>query len=312
MNSSQATQSTLDAQLAPPAVRSGVHPATTAPKNRRRRLGGTRWGLTLLAAVIGLVFVAPALWILIGSFRPTDDIFSSLTPLNWGLIIPSRASFNNYLALLTSGGFAHALGNTVLVCIGSVLLGLLLSLPAAYALSAFKFPGRNVIFGFVVISFMMPFDAIAIPLSQLFTDWGLTNTLVGLILPGIGNGLAIFNLRQHFLSIPLSYREAAMLEGASEPRILFSVYVPMSGAAITNSMLLIFLGQWTAYLWPLLVVSDNSLQVAPVALAMTFGEHAADYGQNFAGIVMLSLIPAIIVFFLQRVFGQLSLSSGED
>lgn len=274
-------------------------------------LGRTRWGFTILAAFIGLVFTVPALWILIGSFRPTDDIFSSLTPLNWGLIIPSRASFDNYVALL-NGGFAVALGNTVLVCVGSVLLGLLLSLPAAYALSAFTFRGRNLIFGFVVISFMMPFDAIAIPLSQLFTDWGLTNTLVGLILPGIGNGLAIFNLRQHFLGIPRSYREAAMLDGASEPRILFSVYVPMSGAAITNSMLLIFLGQWTAYLWPLLVVSDKSLQVAPVVLAMTFGEHAADYGQNFAGIIMLSLIPAAIVFAMQRVFGQLSLSSGES
>jgi len=274
-------------------------------------LGRTRWGFTILAAFIGLVFMVPALWILVGSFRPTDDIFSSLTPLNWGLIIPSHASFDNYVALLNAG-FAGALGNTVLVCIGSVLLGLLLSLPAAYALSAFTFRGRNLIFGFVVISFMMPFDAIAIPLSQLFTDWGLTNTFVGLILPGIGNGLAIFNLRQHFLGIPRSYREAATLDGASEPRILLSVYVPMSGAAITNSMLLIFLGQWTAYLWPLLVVSDKSLQVAPVALAMTFGEHAADYGQNFAGIIMLSLIPAAIVFAMQRVFGQLSLASGED
>jgi putative chitobiose transport system permease protein len=279
---------------------------------QRRRLGRTSWGYTTLAAFIGLVFVAPALWILIGSFRPTDDIFSSLTPLTWNLIIPTRASFDNYIALLTTGGFAHALGVTALVCTGSVLLGLVLSLPAAYALSAFRFRGRNLIFGFVVISFMMPFDAIAIPLSQLFSDWGLTNSLAGLILPGIGNGLAIFNLRQHFLNIPQSYREAAMLEGASEPRILWSIYMPMSGAAISNSMLLIFLGQWTAYLWPLLVVSDSSLQVAPVALAMTFGEHSADYGQNFAGIIMLSLIPAAIVFTIQRVFGQLSLSSGVD
>jgi multiple sugar transport system permease protein/putative chitobiose transport system permease protein len=158
---------------------------------------------------------------------------------------------------------------------------------------------------------MVPFEAIAIPLSQLFNTWSLGNTLVGLILPGIGNGLAIFNLRQYFMGIPSSYREAAMIDGASEPRILFAIYTRMSGPALTNSALLIFLGQWTAYLWPLLIVTDNRLQLAPVALAGTFGEHSADYGANFAGAVLLSLIPAISIFALQRSFGRLSIGSGE-
>jgi multiple sugar transport system permease protein/putative chitobiose transport system permease protein len=157
----------------------------------------------------------------------------------------------------------------------------------------------------------VPFEAIAIPLAQQFQNWGLANTLVGLVLPGIGNGLAIFNLRQYFLGIPTSYREAAMLDGASEPRVLFSLYLRMSGPALTNSALLIFLGQWTAYLWPLLVVSDSSVQVAPVALASTFGEHGANYSENFAGAVLLSLVPAISMFVLQRFFGRLSIGSGE-
>jgi multiple sugar transport system permease protein/putative chitobiose transport system permease protein len=85
----------------------------------------------------------------------------------------------------------------------------------------------------------------------------------------------------------------------------------MSGPALTNSALLIFLGQWTAYLWPLLLVTDNNLQLAPVALASTFGEHAASYGQNFAGAVLLSLVPAVTMFVLQRSFGRLSIASGE-
>jgi multiple sugar transport system permease protein/putative chitobiose transport system permease protein len=102
-----------------------------------------------------------------------------------------------------------------------------------------------------------------------------------------------------------------MLDGASEPRILFSLYLRLSGPALTNSALLIFLGQWTAYLWPLLIVSDNDLQLAPVALAGTFGEHAADYGQNFAGTILLALVPAVSMFVLQRFFGRLSIGSGE-
>jgi multiple sugar transport system permease protein/putative chitobiose transport system permease protein len=208
-------------------------------------------------------------------------------------------------------GFSRALLNSAFVCIASVVIGLLVSSMAAYTLAVFRFPGRNLIFALVVISFMVPFEAIAIPLSQQFISWGLGNSLIGLILPGIGNGLAVFNLRQYFLGIPTSYREAAMLDGASEPRILFLLYLRISGPALTNSAVLIFLGQWTAYLWPLLVISDSQYQLAPVALASTFGEHSADYGQNFAGTVLLALVPAISMLVLQRFFGRLSLTSGE-
>jgi multiple sugar transport system permease protein/putative chitobiose transport system permease protein len=134
---------------------------------------------------------------------------------------------------------------------------------------------------------------------------------VGLVLPAIGNGLAIFNLRQYFLSLPNSLREAARIDGASEIRILWSIYVPNSGSALTNSGLLIFLGQWTSYLWPLLVINEQDLQVAPVALAKTFGEYSTDFGQNFAGAVMLALVPALLMFAMQRFFGGLAMSSGE-
>lgn len=281
------------------------------PRKPSRQMTTSTVVYTALAVVVGAVFFVPALWILVGSFRPTVDIVSSLSPLSWDLIVPTRVTLSNYVTLLLDDGFGTALINSVIVCLGSVVVGLVISIMAAYALSIFRFRGREFVFAVVVISFMIPFEAIAIPLSQQFTSWGLGNTLVGLILPGLGNGLAIFNLRQYFLGIPASYREAAMIDGASEPRILFSIYSRMSGPALTNSALLIFLGQWTAYLWPLLMVSDNDLQLAPVALATTFGEHSADYGANFAGAVLLSIIPAVSIFVLQRSFGRLSIGSGE-
>lgn len=286
-------------------------PARIRPRRPRVAPRLSVAGNTVLAGVVGLLFFLPALWIFIGSFRPTVEILDSLSPLSWDLLVPRQVSFDNYVSLLVGEGFATALLNSLVVCLVSVVAGLIVSVTAAYALSVYRFPGREFVFALVVISFMVPFEAIAIPLSQLFTSWSLGNTLVGLILPGIGNGLAIFNLRQYFLGIPSSYREAAMIDGASEPRILFSIYTRMSGPALTNSALLIFLGQWTAYLWPLLMITDDDLQLAPVALAGTFGEHSADYGANFAGAVLLSLIPAISIFVLQRSFGRLSIGSGE-
>jgi multiple sugar transport system permease protein/putative chitobiose transport system permease protein len=261
--------------------------------------------------LIAAAFVLPAVWILVGSFRPNLEILTTMSPLSWRLIVPSELTLDNYSRLLLDSGFARSLLNSAIVCLASVLVGLLISSMAAYALAVFHFPGRNLVFAVIVVSFMVPFEAIAIPLAQQFTTWGLGNTLVGLVLPGIGNGLAVFNLRQYFLGIPSSYREAAMLDGASEPRILFALYLRISGPALTNSAVLIFLGQWTAFLWPLLIISDNRLQLAPVALAGTFGEHAADYGQNFAGTVLLALVPAISMLVLQRFFGRLAIASGE-
>lgn len=290
----------------------GLDAATTAAPHRR--LGSRPMMtavLTAIAVLVSAAFILPAMWILIGSFRPTEDILSSMSPLSWQLLIPTNVTLDNYSRLLVDSGFSQALLNSALVCVASVVVGLLVSAMAAYTLAVFHFPGRNLVFALVVISFMVPFEAIAIPLSQQFISWGLGNTLVGLILPGIGNGLAVFNLRQYFLGIPTSYREAAMLDGASEPRILFLLYLRISGPALTNSAVLIFLGQWTAYLWPLLVISNTKLQLAPVALAGTFGERSADYGQNFAGTVLLALVPAISMLVLQRFFGRLSLTSGE-
>lgn len=267
--------------------------------------------LTAVAAFSGAVFILPALWILVGSFRPNADIVDTMSSFSWDVLVPSEVTFDNYTGLLADHGFGRAFLNSLIVCAASVVFGLVISATASYALTVYRFPGREVVFAVTVISFMVPFEAIAIPLSQSFNDWGLANSLVGLILPGLGNGLAVFNLRQYFLGIPSSYREAAMLDGASEPRILYSVYVRMSGPALVNSALLIFLGQWTSYLWPLLVVTDTRTQVAPVVLARTFGEHTANYGQNFAGAIMLTLIPALSMFVLQRFFGRLSISSGE-
>ena len=298
MTTTQPIATTDEALTSTPAPRAKSRPVSTVV-------------LTAVAVFIAMLFILPAVWILIGSFRPTEEIFSTMSPLSWRLLIPYELTLDNYSRLLLDSGFSRALLNSAIVCIASVVIGLVVSATAAYTLAVYQFPGRNLIFALVVISFMVPFEAIAIPLSQQFTNWGLNNTLTGLILPGIGNGLAVFNLRQYFLGIPASYREAAMLDGASEPRILFSLYMRISGPALTNSAVLIFLGQWTAYLWPLLIISTSRLQLAPVALAGTFGERSADYGQNFAGTVLLALVPALIIFVLQGFFGRLSLTSGE-
>lgn len=274
--------------------------ALAAPAARRGR--GRRLVLTAVAAAVGLLFILPAVWILVGSLRPNTEIFGSLSSLSWRLLVPERLTFDNYANLFGGAGFGRALVNSVIVCVATVVFGVAMCALAAYALSVLRFRGRGVVFVVVVVSFMVPFETIAIPLAGLFTGWQLDNSYLGLILPGLGNGLAIFNLRQHFLGIPVSLREAAVVDGASELRILTRIYLPLSGSALINSALLIYLGQWTAYLWPLLITSDLDMYVAPIALARSFSEHAFDFGQNFAGAVVLSLVPAVLLLVLQRFY----------
>ncbi len=281
------------------------------PSKRTRRRGDRiNIPATVVAIAAATVFILPVIWMFVGSLRPDTEIFDSLRTASWSILIPKSVSLDNYVSLL-GNGFDRALLNSVFVGVATVALGLIVCVTAAYALAVLNFPGRGFAFAFVVIAFMVPFEAIATSLASQFTDWNLNNTMIALILPGIGNGLAIFNLRQFFLEIPPSMREAAWIDGASEPRILYSIYLPMSGTAVTNSALLIFLGQWAAYLWPLLVISDPKLQLAPIALAKTFGEHAANFGENFAGSIMLALVPAVLMFILTRSFGGVSISNGE-
>lgn len=265
---------------------------------------------TAIAVFLACVFILPAVWILVGSLRSDEETFSSLFPLSWKTLIPTSVSFRNYIDLF-AGDFGHSVLVSAAVCLLSVLFGLAVTIPAGYALGVLNFSGRTAVFACIVVGFMVPFEAIAIPLAQQFDAWHISNSLFALILPGIGNGLAVFNMRQFFRGVPVSYREAAMLDGASEPRILWSVYFPISGSSMVNSALLIFLSQWFSYLWPLLVASNPDLRMAPIALAYTFTADEQNFGQNFAGTIVLALVPAALMFILQKSFGGLSMASGE-
>jgi putative chitobiose transport system permease protein len=267
--------------------------------------------LTVLAIGVAATFTLPALWMLLGSLRPGSQVIESVSPLSWHTLIPNTWTLENYTTLFGELRFGTSMANSLLVAFASVIIGLALSVPAAYALTVLHFRGREFVFSLLVIGFMIPFEAIAIPLAQLFTDWGLNNSYVGLILPGIGNGLAIFNMRQFFQGIPVSLREAAVIDGASDLRIMTRIYVPLSVTTLINSGLLIFLAQWSSYLWPLLIISDEAKQVAPIAIARTYTDTSFNFGQMFGGALLISIVPAVLLFLLQRFFAQSIATSGE-
>ena len=265
--------------------------------------------MTLVAVTIVLAFMLPIVWMLTSSLRPNAEIFRYLSPLSWRAIAPEEWTAENY-RLLFAGAFQRALLNSVLVSLLTVAIGLLLNAMAAYALSVLKFRFREIVFTIVVVSFLIPFEGVAIPLTFLARSWGLQNSFAGLILPGVANGLSIFLLRQFFLGIPEDLREAARMDGAGWWLIFWRIYLPLSKPALVGAGLILFMFQWQAYLWPLLIVSESRMDLAPVALGKLLGQFDFEFGQMFAGAVAVSLIPALILLPLQRFFEQTIKSSG--
>jgi len=265
--------------------------------------------IRLLQAFMGLIFILPVWWIVVNSTSSSSQIFAKLSPLSPKALLPMDFNFQTYINVF-SGGFGEAMTNSMIVSLATVILGLFVCATAAFALSAIKFPGQNLVFVVVLISFLIPFDAIAIPLSSIFKDWGLLNTYTGLILPGLGNGMAILLIRTFFLSIPGELVEAARIDGLGWFRIFWQVYLPNSVPILMGAGLSLFLFQWQAYIWPLLVGTDNSHILAPIALGNLMTSAGIDYGVLLAGATMFIAVPAIAILFLQRYFVQSVSSSG--
>lgn len=276
----------------------------TAGSNRTATIVRTAFGIAVTVA-----FVVPIIWLLSGSLRPGNEIFTSLTPLTPSTFIPPHPSLDNFVTALT-GPFRTGLVNSIIVAVATVIAGLLVCSLAAFALSAMTWPGRDMVFAIVVFTFLIPEELVALPLSLLFSGAGLTNTHLALILPFIGNGMVIFLLRQFFLAVPKQLAEAAQVDGASWPHIYFSIYLPLALPALISAGLILFNGQWQAYLWPLLVTTREDMFLAPITLGLMVGQFNSDYGQIFAASTILSLIPAVILLGFQRYFTDSVSTSG--
>ena len=264
------------------------------------------WGRVCLAVAVPLVAVlwmVPLAWIVSAGLRPSDDVVGSFRTLGWQTFIPDPATLEN-LAAIATGSLGRAIVNSLVVAGSTVALGLVVSAMAAYALTAYRFRGQGLVFGLIVLTFMVPFEALAITLADIARAANLQNTYVGLILPGVGNGLAIFLLRQFYLDIPVELSEAAAIDGAGKWRVLWKIYVPLTWPAMVGAGIIIFVFQWQAYLWPLLVTTNLSMDVGAVALARLFGQYGVDWGPLFAGAAVLCLVPAIILLVFQRSFTE--------
>jgi multiple sugar transport system permease protein len=251
-----------------------------------------------------IVFILPLWWALASSLRPLDDIFKYISPFSWKAFVPDKISFAAYATIFAQKGYGMAVFNSLLVAGATVLLGLLINGFAGYAFAVLRFPGRNVLFFLIVLTFLVPFEAIAIPLYTVVRSIGWLDTYQGLIGPGVANGIVIFLFRQFFAQIPRELAESARLEGAGWLTILFRIYLPLSKPVVISAALLIFLFQWESFLWPLIATRSENLKVIQVALAGFQERYVTLWNELFAAAIVAAAIPLILILPLQRFYVQ--------
>ena len=265
---------------------------------------------SLAALLLGaLVFLFPFYYMLIGSLQKKPDTsLAGLIPFG-GITLENYSSINSRVDLVQS--LLNSLIFTGGVMLGTVVFGVL----AGYALARLHFRGRGTLFATMLLVQIIPFQLLVIPLYVMIVRYyGLADSYMGMIAPYLINSTAVFIFRQFFLSLPDDLFSAAMIDGASEIRILWSVALPLVKPALLTAMLLTFIGPWNEFLWPFLVTKDPEMQPLAVTLANYIsniaGRASNPFGAILAGAVVLAT-PAVALFVaFQRKFSDLNIGSG--
>jgi len=253
-------------------------------------------GLLIAGAFITLF---PLLWMLSVSFMQRGEASTFPPPL-----LPAHATLANYHELFERAGMGRYLFNSLLIAAATTMLSLLFNLAAGYAFAKLRFAGRERVFQTLLGALVIPAQVAMIPLFLIMKWLGLVNSYGGVIVPALAGVFGIFLVRQYARSIPDDLLEAARIDGAGELRIFATIVLPLLKPIVVTLAIFTFLASWNDFMWPLIVLSDQAWQTAPVALAGLSREHVQDNELMMAGSVV-TIIPVLLLFLvLQRHYIQ--------
>ncbi|MBE9205646.1 carbohydrate ABC transporter permease [Nostoc sp. LEGE 06077] len=273
------------------------------------QIKNSRWQILITYALLGaiaLITLFPLLWLISTALKsPTENILQSPPQL-----LPSQPTLGNFSTVWQSLPFAQYLYNSTLVSVLTVGLNLLFCALAAYPLARLSFPGRDWIFVAIVSTIMIPFQIVMIPLYILTVQLGLVNTYWGMMFPSLASAFGIFLLRQAFMGVPKEIEEAARMDGSSELGLWWHIMLPAIRPALVTLAIFVFIGSWSDFLWPLIVIQDEKLYTLPLGVAKLAGTFSLDWRLVAAGSI-ISIAPVLILFlFLQRYIVPTETGSG--
>lgn len=248
----------------------------------------------LVLTIGALVWMLPFIWMLLSSLK-TDMEIMQFPPR----IFPEKASLDNFIELFNAFDFTTYLKNTLIVVAFS-FLGMIFNAMAGFGFAKYKFKGREPLFYLVLATMMIPGQVTMIPVYLIMNSMNLTNTMPGIVLPGLVGAYGIFLFRQFMSAISNELLEAARLDGASEWFIFTRIILPISKPVLAVQGIATFIGGWNSFLWPLIMASDEKYHTLSVGLQLLKGQYANNYALQMAGSAFM-VVPIIIIFmFLQK------------
>jgi multiple sugar transport system permease protein len=280
-------------------MRDGALPASPGRKGMSRQsvLGAIARHAVLIALLI--VFLAPLFFIVTTALMTDQQALTSN-------LIPAPVNWVNFARVFDTIPLVRYVGNTVLIAVATTVFAIASSVPVAYALATFRFRGRRVLWVVIIAAMMLPPQVTIVPLYVMWAQAGVVGTPLPLILPALfGDAFTIFLLRQFFVSVPRSYIEAARIDGASEFRILWSVFLPMVRPAIAAAGLFAFFFSWNDFFNPLLYLGSNQeWYTLSIGLSQFKSVYAVQWNLAMAATLLFVLPVVVLFFFAQKQFVQ--------
>ncbi len=240
--------------------------------------------------VTSYITLAPLFWMVSASLMPQGGASAFPPPF-----LPKNITFEHYANLFTRANLARYLFNSAFLSAAVTFISLIINSMAGYAFAKYRFPGRDSLFKLLVSSLVIPAQVTMLPLFLMLNKMGFINTYMGVIIPGMAGIFGIFLIRQFAMSIPDSLIEAARIDGAGDFKIYWSIILPLCKPILITLSIFTFMGTWNDFLWPLIVMTDDSMYTLPVALANLSLEHVQDTELMMAGSVM-TILPVLILF----------------
>ena len=270
---------------------------------RRFDLGATL--LTLLTIIAAAIWFFPVYWGIVTSLRYDDQTVKDFA------LIPMEPTLKNYIFDIQNSNLPIWYLNSTIVSVGVTFLVVFMGACTGFAISQLNFPGRKALWLMILASFMVPVSALIVNHFIIIADVKLLNTHLGIILPMLIAPVTVIVYKQFFDGLPKEFREAAVMDGASEFQLFFRVFLPMNWGVTTALAIITFIGAWNSFLWPFLAAQDEMMMTVTVGITAVQDTFGVAYGRVLAGAVLAGLpVATAYLLFQRRVTQAITLSAG--
>ena len=259
----------------------------------------------LALAAISALMLFPFAWMLASSFKPFTEIFAGRS------FLPEQPTLANYASLFQQSDALRKVWNSFYIAALYTALAVFLCAMGGYGFAKFRFPGRGLLFGFLLATMAVPFAVVMVPLFIMMRNWfHWIDTPWPLIVPWAANAFGIFFMRQYMLSVPDDMLDAARVDGASELRIFLRLVLPVSRPGLASLAILFFVLKWNDFLWPLAVLRSDEVQTVPVMLNALQGPPGRTAFDVLMAGSVVSVLPMLLLFLLLQRHLVVGLTAG--